>query len=72
MGRVFGLVLFSFALWASAELYMHGVQGAFGGVLSQEGRELEPVTRTKHAAGAFQRAYDSSEARVDRGLERAR
>lgn len=72
MGRVLGLVLFAGALWVSAELYMHGVQGAFGGAFSQEGSELESVTRTKHAAGAFQRAYDSSEARVDRGLEAAR
>ncbi len=51
MGRVFGLVHFAAALGVSVELYRHGVQGAFGGALSQ-GRERGPVTRTKLAADA--------------------
>lgn len=71
MGRLMGFVCFAAALWVATEIYTQGLQGAFGGALAQSA-ELEPVTRTKHAAGAFQRAYDSSGKRVDRGLERAR
>lgn len=69
MSRLLGFVLFAAALWVSAELYTNGVDGAFGGVLAQEVSKSEPLTRTQHAAGAFQRAYDSSEARVERALE---
>jgi hypothetical protein len=67
MTRILGIALFVCALWISIEIYTEGVDGAFGGALA--GASEEPAARSRHAANAFQRAYNSSENRVDRALE---
>lgn len=72
MRRLFGLVLFALAVWVSSEIYAHGVDGAFGGAFAGDREAPEAVVRTRHAAGAFQRAYNKSESRVDSALERER
>ncbi len=66
MTRLLGLVVFVAALWAAVELHTEGVDGAFGGVFAQAASE--PTARSRRAASAFQRAWDSSELRVDRAL----
>ena len=60
--------MFVVALWISAELYAKGADEAFGGVFAGE-RAPEPIARTQRASEAFQRAYDSSERRVDAVLD---
>lgn len=68
MGRILALALVVLAIWAGAEVYTKGVGGAFGGLLSSFEAPADRSTPDR-AADAFQRAYNSSEARVDRQLE---
>ncbi len=70
MGRLVAPLLVLLGIWATAEIYNHGIDGAFGGVL---GSALEaPASRSTpdRAQDAFQRAYDLSEKRVETVLER--
>ena len=67
MARLIGIALFGMALWVSIELYTEGLDGAFDGALAGAG--AQPTARSRHAANAFQRAYSSSERRVERALE---
>lgn len=73
MGRVFGILLLVVGLWVGAEIFTHGVDGAFGGILARGGdpatADSAPVTR--RAGDAVRRAYDQSEDRLDRALEKA-
>lgn len=68
MIRVMQFSAIALFLWIGAELYTEGPAGAFGGVLAGWVEEDESGT-PGNAADAFQRAYDSSESRVDRMLE---
>ena len=63
MSRLLGLALFVFALWVSAELYTNGSSGSVGSAVAPAAEG--PLARSKHAAAAFERAYESSADRVD-------
>jgi hypothetical protein len=68
MGRIFAIALIVLAIWTGVEVYTKGVGGAFGGLLSS----FDPPrdrSAPNRAADAFQRAYNTSEKRVDRMLE---
>lgn len=65
--QLFGITLLAIAAFAGFELYTKGVDGAFDGTLVSS----EPVTRSRRAAGAFQRAWDSTGNRTERALERS-
>ena len=76
MGRIVGMALFAVVLWASAELYTKGPTEAFGGVLAgvsdpdaaETRNRHHAIERTERAVDAFQRAYDTSLDRVEKGL----
>jgi hypothetical protein len=70
MGRLLGLVLMLLAVWAAAEIYTKGVDGAFGGILGSAFEAPADRSTPDRAQDAFQRAYNTSERRVDRVLER--
>jgi hypothetical protein len=70
MGRIFGLILIVCAIWVASEVYTKGLGGAFGGAFAREGESPEAVARSRHAAQAFQRAYNKSESRVDTALSK--
>jgi hypothetical protein len=55
--------LFVFALWVSPELYTNGSSGSVGSAVAPAAEG--PLARSKHAAAAFERAYESSADRVD-------
>jgi hypothetical protein len=66
MGRIFGIAGTVLALWASAELYLKGVEGAFGGVLASGQAEAEAVngrTLPRRAGDAAERAMLQNEER---------
>lgn len=69
MGRIIALAFVVLAIWVGAEIYTKGVGGAFGGLLSSLDAPADRSTPDR-AADAFQRAYNTSEERVDRQLER--
>ena len=72
MARILKLALLLLFAWASVEFYTNGFDGAFGGLLAQQKTLIdrsEIALTSKRAAGAFQRAYDKSETRVDKMLE---
>lgn len=74
MRRLIGFGSIVLLVWAAVEVYTKGVDGAFGGRLASSGsvETVEQVgTASERAANAFQRAYDSSEHRVDRLVEDA-
>ena len=69
MGRIFGIAAIVLALWASAELYLKGVDGAFGGVLASgeaEAADGHPLPR--RAGDAAERAMRENEQRRQRLL----
>ena len=76
MGRIFGIGFFVVLIWVALEVYTEGVGGAFDGLLTRiPGIEAStdaaaPRSTPKRAADAFQRAYDQSEARIDRAMRR--
>jgi hypothetical protein len=64
MGRIFGIAGTLLALWASAELYLKGVDGAFGGVLvSGEDEAVDRRTLPRRAGDAAERAMRQNEER---------
>ena len=72
-GRLLGLALILLCVWTGAEVYTKGASGAFGGLFASWSAEVAaPADRSTpdRAADAFQRAWNTSEARVDRALER--
>ena len=73
MARILKLALLVLFVWLSVEFYTNGLNGAFGGLFRQERdvnhRLTQILSTSKRAAGAFQRAYDESENRVDKLLE---
>ncbi len=58
------------AIWTGLEIYNHGLAGAFGGVLGSAFEAPANRSTPDRAQDAFQRAYNTSEKRVDRALER--
>lgn len=73
LARLLGLALILLCVWTGAEVYMNGTSGAFGGIFARWSNEFgAPADRSTpdRAADAFQRAWNTSEARVDRALER--
>jgi hypothetical protein len=68
MGRIFALAFIVLVIWAGAEVYTKGIGGAFGGLLSSFEAPAERSAPDR-AADAFQRAYNTSESRVDRQLD---
>ena len=70
MGRIAALCLIVLAIWAAAEIYTKGIDDAFGGMLASADSLQRAGTTSQRASGAFQRAYNKSESRVDGILER--
>ena len=68
MRRLFGLCVIALGIWAAAEMYEKGSSNAFGGILVSSDTARNTGTSARRAADAFQRAYDTSEQRVDRLL----
>jgi hypothetical protein len=66
MSRVLGFGLFVVALLVSVELYVNGTS-RLPGVASEQ--LMAPIERTERATGSFQRAWNSSEDRVERALD---
>ncbi len=58
------------AIWTGIEIYNYGLADAFGGVLGSAFEAPANRSTPDRAQDAFQRAYNSSEKRVDRVLER--
>lgn len=71
MGRVFGILMLVIGVWIAAELYTHGMDGAFGGVFSKgaDAESAKPIT--KRTEERVRRAFDESEERLQRALERS-
>ena len=65
MGKVFGIVVFLFGLWASIEVYNEGTAAAFGGFFARSGlvEEAKP--------GEEQRVGERVRAKVDRSFDEA-
>ena len=76
MVRFFGILVMGSMVWSAGQVYTHGAADAFGGAYSLGSADplREQVERSsaamRRAAGAYQRAWDVSEARVDRMLDR--
>jgi hypothetical protein len=70
MGRLIGFILMLLAIWTAAEIYTNGLDGAFGGVLGSAFEAPADRSTPDRAQDAFQRAYNSSERRVEDVLER--
>jgi len=69
MGRIIGMTLIVLAVWAAAEMYSEGLDGAFGGVLASGHEPSSDSSTSDRSADAFQRAYNKSEERVEKLLE---
>ena len=68
MGKSFGIVLMLLAVWIAAELYIKGMDQAFGGAFagSETAEERVPVQSVpKRAGAAVERAQQEHEARYD-------
>jgi hypothetical protein len=70
MERLFVIIMIVAAIWAGAEVYTKGVDGAFGGILASAFEAPANRSTPDRAADAFQRAYNKSGDRVDEMLER--
>ncbi len=70
MGRIFAMALFVLVIWVAAEVYTKGMGGAFGGIFGSLSDAPANRSTPDRAADALQRAYNTSEERVDRLLER--
>ena len=70
MERLFVISMIVAAIWAGAEVYTKGVDGAFGGIFASAFEAPANRSTPDRAADAFQRAYDKSGDRVDEMLER--
>ena len=69
MGRLFGLVLVVLGIWAMTEVYLHGTEGAFGGVLGSGEQEPQDARSLGLRAGdAVGRARAQADARTERLL----
>jgi len=74
MGKTFGMLLAVVGIWLSFELYMNGIQGAFGGALASLGGSAEeqaaasPRSVTQRAGAAVERAHAEREERLDHML----
>ena len=74
MGKTFGILLAVAGIWLSFELYMNGIQGAFGGALAsldgsaEEQAAASPRSVTQRAGAAAERAHAEAEARRNRML----
>jgi hypothetical protein len=63
MSRLLGLAFFFFNDTATTEIYTNGSSGSVGSAVAPAAEG--PLARSKHAAAAFERAYESSADRVD-------
>ena len=46
MAKVFGLIVLALGVWVGVEIYMNGVDGAFGGALARLEQPLQSDGRT--------------------------
>lgn len=76
MRKVIAACLLVLAVWVGAEIYSKGVDGALGGLfvggLDESLAEMKAPadhSTSDRSLAAFQRAYNTSEKRVDRLLE---
>lgn len=70
MGKLVAPLLALLGIWTAAEIYSHGIDGAFGGVVGSAFEAPAGRSTPDRAQDAFQRAYDLSEKRVETVLER--
>jgi hypothetical protein len=68
MGKAIGILLVVLGIWVGLEVYMEGVQGAFGGRLAFLGSEDGPPPEEHRWAG--ERAADAFESARDRRIDR--
>jgi hypothetical protein len=70
MSRLFGLVFVVLGIWAMTEVYLHGTEGAFGGLLGS-GEQAEEGARSLglRAGDSVERARAEADARTERMLE---
>jgi hypothetical protein len=74
MGKILGILLVVVGIWLGLEVYLNGMQGAFGGALaSLEGSADEQAIRDprsvpQRAGDAVERAHAEAEARLERML----
>ena len=76
MSKVLGMLAIVLAIWVGMTVYNEGVDQAFGGIFARfgasqadESQQSDDRPVTERAAGAFQRAWNRSEQRVDDILE---
>jgi hypothetical protein len=69
MGRIFGILCVLAAVWAMAEIYTHGFDGAFGGILAGWN---DPITQLPESDGRTlgQRVGDHVQGSLDDAYER--
>lgn len=76
MGKLIGILLIVVGIWVGMTVYTEGTDRAFGGVFAfLGGSSAEPEDPTadlrstpQRAGDAFERAYDASLDRIERGL----
>jgi hypothetical protein len=75
MGKLFGILLVVVGIWLGLEVYLNGMQGAFGGALASLGNSADeqairdPRSLPQRAGDAVERAHAEAEARLDRMLD---
>ena len=74
MGKIFGILLVVVGIWLGLEVYLNGMEGAFGGALASFGESADEQavrdTRSvpRRAGDAVQRAHGDAEERLNRML----
>ena len=75
MGKLFGILLVVVGIWLGLEVYLNGMQGAFGGALASLGSSADeqavrdPRSLPRRAGDAVERAHAEAEARLNRALD---
>jgi hypothetical protein len=75
MGKIVGLLLVVVGIWLGLEVYMNGMQGAFGGAVASLGGSAEeqatvtPRTVTQRAGAAVERAHAERQARFEQMID---
>ncbi len=75
MAKIFGILLVVVGIWLGLEVYLNGMQGAFGGALasldgSATGQAAaNPRSVPQRAGDAVERAHDEAQARLNRMLD---
>ena len=70
MGRIFGLLLSVLGIWAATEVYLHGMDGAFGGAFAsgESGARPDPRSLPQRAGDSVRGSQAQEAARRDKLL----